>query len=117
MKAFFTSKKIDGLCKCSATNWWCQTKRLTGQVRKQDRAGPVNELTDGNMQKLANQSFRIALGYSLPHIFVEKFANILLPHDSVAYIQKNEMSRSQLLGKIAMKFQRLPQCFRGPAIQ
>ena len=50
----FYKGKIDRLRKCNATNWWRQTKRLTGQISKQDLAGLANELTDGNMQTLAN---------------------------------------------------------------
>jgi len=43
-KAFYKQK----------SNKWRQTKRLTGQVGKQDLAGLANELTDGNLQKLTN---------------------------------------------------------------
>jgi len=47
------AKKIEGFRHCNSTNWWRQTKRLTGQVSKQDLVGLANELTDGNMRVLA----------------------------------------------------------------
>ena len=50
----YYKKKIEGLRQSNATNWWRQTKKLTGQVSKQDLAGLANETTDGNMQRLAN---------------------------------------------------------------
>ena len=51
----FYAKKIEGLRTCNSTNWWRQTKRLTGQVSKQDLAGLANELTEGNVQELAQR--------------------------------------------------------------
>ena len=49
----FYAKKIQNLRTCNAANWWRQTKQLTGQVSKPDLVGLANELTDGDMHKLA----------------------------------------------------------------
>ena len=51
----FYEKKIEGLRKCNSANWWRQTKKLTGQVSKQDLIGLANQLTDGDMQELASR--------------------------------------------------------------
>ena len=51
----FYRKKIEDLRSCNASNWWRQTKRLTGQVSKQELAGLANQLTGGNMQELAHR--------------------------------------------------------------
>jgi len=50
----FYKKKIEGLRQSNASNWWHQTKKLTGQVSKQDLVGLANEITNGSMQRLAN---------------------------------------------------------------
>jgi len=52
-KRFYT-KNIEGLRTCNSANWWRQTKQLTGQISKPDLLGLCNELTDGNMQELAD---------------------------------------------------------------
>ena len=51
----FYKKKVDGLRKSNAANWWRQTKQLTGQATQQNLTGLANELSDGNVQTLANQ--------------------------------------------------------------
>ena len=49
----YYEKNVDGLRSCNSSNWWRQTKRLTGQTSKPDLVGLANQLTDGDMQKLA----------------------------------------------------------------
>jgi len=38
----------------NASNWWHETKKLTGEVSKPDLVGLAIEITDGSMQRLAN---------------------------------------------------------------
>lgn len=46
-------RNIEGLRSCNSSNWWRQTKLLIGQTSKPDLVGLANQMTDGDMQKLA----------------------------------------------------------------
>jgi len=51
----FCQKRIDGLRRCNASNWWRETKRLTGQSIKTDLAGLAASECDGDNELLANR--------------------------------------------------------------
>jgi hypothetical protein len=53
LRQHFYENKIKDLRTCDSTNWWRQTKRLTGQTSKPDLAGLANNLTGGDMSELA----------------------------------------------------------------
>ena len=53
LQANFYKKRIDGLRNCDPSNWWTETKKLTGQASKSDLTGLASSLTDGNMAALA----------------------------------------------------------------
>ena len=55
LRKSFYQKKIAGLRNCDSTNWWKQTKLLTGQASKQPELfGLANTLTGGDVEQLAN---------------------------------------------------------------
>ena len=50
----FYKRQIENLRTCNSSNWWRQTKKLTGQISKPELTGLANEVTNGNMQELAS---------------------------------------------------------------
>lgn len=50
----FCQKRIEGLRRCNSSNWWRETKRLTGQADKSDLTGLANSECEGDMQLLAD---------------------------------------------------------------
>ena len=51
----FYKKRIQGLHNCNASNWWRQTKKLTGQTQKTELITLANQLTDGDLGVLAQR--------------------------------------------------------------
>ena len=49
----FCQKRIQNLRRCNASNWWKETKRLTGQSNKSDLAGLAASECDGDFQQLS----------------------------------------------------------------
>jgi hypothetical protein len=49
----FYKRKVEDLRACNSSNWWRQTKKLTGQISKPELTALANEVTDGDLQKLA----------------------------------------------------------------
>jgi len=50
----FYQRQIENLRACDSSNWWRQTKKLTGQISKPELTGLANEVTNGDMQGLAS---------------------------------------------------------------
>jgi len=48
LRRLFCEKRIHGLRRCNAANWWRETKRLTGQARKSDLKGLADAESDGD---------------------------------------------------------------------
>jgi hypothetical protein len=51
----FCQKRINGLRRCDASNWWRETKRLTGQSNKSDLTGLAATECNGDYEQLANR--------------------------------------------------------------
>jgi len=47
-------KRVQNLRRCNASNWWRETKRLTGQSNKSDLSGLADSVCDGDVQQLTN---------------------------------------------------------------
>ncbi len=59
----FYEQRIQGLRNCNASNWWRQTKRITGQQNKPNLVGLANTVSGGNIQLLAD-----TINKSLEHV-------------------------------------------------
>ena len=53
LQSKYYKKRIESLRNCDPSNWWTETKKLTGQLGKSDLTRLANSLTDGNLAALA----------------------------------------------------------------
>jgi len=63
LKRKFYSKRMDGLRQSDPSQWWRETKRLTGQSNRLDLTGLASAVANGDMNELAN-----LINYSLQHV-------------------------------------------------
>jgi len=50
----FCKRRIQSLRRCNASNWWRETKKLTGQSSKSDLSGLADMNCEGDIQQLTN---------------------------------------------------------------
>jgi len=84
----FCQKRIQNLRRCNASNWWRETKRLTGQSNKPDLAGLAASECDGDFQQLSeiiNNSLRQVSADLQPLRINQLFPDQIVPSQCVIF--------------------------------